>query len=337
MAQQRPIDLESSKNLLRFVTTNERGPYLDRNAIPTLDLHGFLLESAIKKLVQFLEQHYAQPKTRGAISDGSSKDVSHAILQVVTGTGSHSTSAGGPVLKYAVNDFLHRHSFQYTYHSKGGYFVIPIYNNTGVLSYQSNTCSVSTKLIIKSHCAIDKTFGNHLKRSHVAECFGLKPDQKQPPLIPTTELPTLQEVVHDEKELQRGMNESLDEYRKRQKEYAKERKLYQEAIQVSNNEIKKLEEEEKLMLERVVQESVELSERENDDIEEEEIALKQAIMESLEESEHEMNDGGIESEEDDLLQRVIMESKALHDASERDDDDDDDFLRRALLESEKYF
>jgi hypothetical protein len=294
------------------------------------------LEPAIKKLVQFLEQHYDQPKARTntAIRDRSSKDVSHAILQVITGTGSHSTSAGGPVLKYAVNDFLHRHSFQYTYHSKSGYFVIPIYNNTGVLSYQSHSCSVSTKIIIKSPCAIDKTFGNSIKKSRTIENHGLKSEQREL-LIPTMELPTLQEVVLDEKELQRGVDESLEEYRKRQKEYAKEQKLYQEAIQVSNEEIRKLEEEEKLILERVVQESVELSERENDDIEVEEIALKQAILESLEGSEHNTNNGGIESEDDDnLLQRVIMESKALHDASERYDDDD--LLQRAIVESEKY-
>ena len=327
MAHQPTLDAESSKDLQRFVITNER-LCLDRNTIPTLDLHGCFLETAIKKLVQFLEQHYYQPKAR-TIFEGSSKDVSQAILQVVTGTGSHSTSAGGPVLKYAVNDFLHRHSFQYTYHSKGGYFLIPIYNNTGVLSYQSHTGSISTKIIIKSPCAIDKTFSNHAKRSQITGRYGLESDKGEL-LRPTKDLPTLQEVVHDEKELQRGMDESLEEYRMRKKEHAKERKLYQEAIQASNGEIEKLEEKEKLILERVVQESVELSERENDDIEEEEIALNQAILESLEETEHNTNNG----EEDDLLQRVIRESKALHDVSEREDDDD--LLQRAIVESEKY-
>ncbi len=336
MTQQPSIDRE---NLLRSMTTNERGPYIDRSTIPTLDLHGCFLEPAIKKLVQFLEQHYEKPKARmaatSATGSASTNESSNDIVQVITGTGSHSTSAGGPVLKYAVNDFLLRHSFLHTFYSKGGYFVIPVHNNTGVLSYQSNACNVSTKIIIKTTETIDKTFGNHLKRSRMTTSRGLKSDQPAL-LVPTIELPTLQEVVRDEKELQRGVDESLEEYRKRQLEYTKEQKLYQEAKRVSNEEIRKLQDEEKLVLERAVQESVELSEREYDDIGAEEIALKQAIMESLEESEHGIKDADDDSEEnDDLLHRVIMESKALHDALERDDQDDS--LKRAILESKTYF
>jgi DNA-nicking Smr family endonuclease len=106
MAQQPNVDIDSSKDLLRSVTTNERGAFIDRNAVPTLDLHGCFLEPAIKKLVKFLETHYALPRATSASS------LPHEIVQVITGTGSHSTSAGGPVLKYAVNDFLQRHSFQ---------------------------------------------------------------------------------------------------------------------------------------------------------------------------------------------------------------------------------
>ena len=327
--QQRAVDdLENSKNLLRSVTTNERGPCIDRNVIPTLDLHGCFLDPAIKKLVQFLEKHYATPKTRTLRSES---DSSHTILQVVTGTGSHSTSAGGPVLKYAVNDFLRRHSFQYSYYSKGGYFVIPMANNTGALSYQSNTCSVSTKLLVTSPCTIDKSFSSHLKKSQHCRGSGSK-SEGQPVFIPTVELPTLQEVVREERELQRGVNESLEEYRLRQKEYAKEQKLYQEAVKLSKEQVLKLEQEEKLLLERVVQESVELSERDYDDIVQEEVALKQAILESLEESEHGINDG--EDDTDDLLQRAILESKAQHDASERHDDD---LLQRTIRESETHF
>jgi hypothetical protein len=335
MNRQPNVDVKRSKNLLRAVTTNERGPYIDRSVIPTLDLHGFFLDAAIKKLVEFLETHYAIPK---AVSPSGSPRSLHTIVQIITGTGSHSTSAGGPVLKYAVNDFLQRHSFQYTYYNKGGYFVIPLDNNTGVLSYQSNTCNVSTKLIITSPCTLDKTLGNHLKKSQSSDRKGLKSEKHQL-FLPTEELPTLQEVVRDEQELERGVNESLEEYRQRQKEYAKEQKLYRETIQASKEEILKLEQEEKLMLERAVQESVELSEREYDDNEEEELTLKQAILESLEESGHSITSRGDSNDNEadsDLLQRVIMESKALYDASERDDDDDS-LLQRIIHESKTYF
>ena len=335
MTQQPSIDRE---NLLRSMTTNERGPYIDRSTIPTLDLHGCFLEPAIKKLVQFLEQYYEKPKARMAATGttplANTNESSNDIVQVITGTGSHSTSAGGPVLKYAVNDFLLRHSFLYKFYSKGGYFVIPLHNNTGVLSYQSNACNVSTKIILKTPETVDKTFGNHLKRSRMTTSRGLKSDQLAV-LVPTVELPTLQEVVHEEKNLQRGVDESLEEYRKRQREYSKEQKLYQEAIRASNEDIRKQQDEEKLMLERAVQESVELSEREYDDIDAEEIALKQAIIDSLEDSAHGSQHDDEADDDDDLLHRVIMESKALHDASERGNQDDS--LKRAILESKRYF
>ena len=232
------LDIENSKNLLRSVTNNERGPFIDRSVIPTLDLHGHFLDPTIKKLVQFLETHYALPKaTSASTSPGS-------IVQIVTGTGSHSTSAGGPVLKYAVNDFLHRHSFLYTFYSKGGYFLIPICNNTGALSYQSNTCSASTKLIIKSPCQNIKMLGNHLKTPLNSGIKHSKSEHQQQLLLSTVELPTLQDVVRDERELQRGVNESLEENCSRQKEYATEQKLYQKILQVSKEEMMKQEQEE---------------------------------------------------------------------------------------------
>jgi hypothetical protein len=287
-------------------------------------------------LVEFLEKNMREHQPVDFQPNVKKRNVSASIVQVVTGTGSHSTSAGGPVLKYAVNDFLQRHSFQYSYHSKGGYFVIPMANNTGFLSYQSKMCNVDTKIIIASSsstAAVDKSFRNHLRKRHDGLKSSLSASNNNKPhhIDVASEMPTLQEVAYDDKQLERGKNGSLEECRIRQREYSKEQTLYQQAVYESKLETQKADEEEKLLLERVIQESIDLSEHDESDCIDNEgnddydydIALKQAVLESIKESERTIDD-------DELLQRAIRESEAIKDASEREDEEEFQIILQQL-------
>jgi Smr domain len=341
--------------------------YHDRSQFPSLDLHGYKLTSAIPKLVQFLEKYYVNISptpnyvTHRNVHHHHHNNTKHdAVLLVVTGTGSHSgntstgSGSGRPVLKYAVNDFLQRHLFQYSYHSQGGYFVIPLHNNTGILSYASNACNVDTKIILTSPSSptTDRSLVNHLHMNQTHRQSDLllpverqhRQKDEKGVAIPLNEMPTLQQVVYEEQELQRGIHESLDAFRIRQKEYALEHNVYKQAIQQSQQEMIQSEHDEKVLFDRVIQESVELSEREyclghngdedeegNDD-DDDDMMLKQAMMESLEESERELCDA--EEEEEMALKQAMMESleeserwaiaeqQLNYDAAAADDDND---------------
>lgn len=312
--------------------------YIDRSKYPTLDLHGYTLEPAIRKLVEFLETYYERQRqlttVRTATTDASTQK--ETFLVVVTGTGSHSNNSmgGGPVLKYAVDDFLQRHSFQYTYHTKGGSFVIPIANNTGMLTYQSKSCKMDTKLVVTTS---PSTAGKKSLSTHVLnrqnKLGSRTSDKQQNHSVSISEtMPTLQEVVYEEKQLERGKTKSLDEYRIRQREFSIEQKLYQQAIKVSKDEIRFLEKEDDDILSRAIEESVlELSERTADD-DIEEIAIKEAIIQSLEQSERVVHDDGYYDDEEELLRRAILESQTI--LGKDDLEANDDYLRLAIRESE---
>jgi hypothetical protein len=318
---------------------------IDSSAIPTLDLHGFFLEPAIQNLVVFLEKHCSQENNKATSTSYTTTCNSvtsprfhsykkSSLVQVITGTGSHSSTTGGPVLKDAVDSFLRRHSFQYKYFTRGGYFILPTIN-TGSLTYRSKSCSVDTKIVTISPATSngdDRTSLLRLQKNST----GLKSLQQSPTSNVCTnttsydvaDMPTLQEVVRDESELRRGIDESIEEYRVRQKEHNEEQKICRRIVQLSQEELEKEEKQEKLLMLRVIQESIELSERECD---EDDSALKEAIAESLEESERFAdNEDGFDFL---LLQRVLQESEALKETVERECDEDDSALKEAIAES----
>jgi Smr domain len=234
--------------------------------VPTLDLHGYTMVPAMKLLVEFLEKHCCLDDTSDHLDRST-------MVKVVTGMGSHSGDSGGPVLKNHVNNFLIRHSFQFTFYTKGGYFIIPAIENTGMLNYRSKSCASDSKIV-----TIPRTGSQgddcRLQILPPSSRSGNNSNKETFPVVSSEEMPTLQEVVRDETQFQRAVNASIQELRLQQKEIGKEEKLYHRAIETSLEEAEEVKAREKWLLLCAIQESIELSERERD---EDDAALKEAI------------------------------------------------------------
>ena len=306
---------------------------VDRVTFPTLDLHGYTLEAAIKRLVEFLEQHCHQ------IDATNSQNSSN--VKVVTGMGSHSGSSGGPVLKTYVNKFLVRHSYQFTFYSKGGYFIIPTIGNTGSLSYRSKSCEMDSKIVTMPRIGRnldDATMDLVHPAQSVSRANAYKVSSKRICDF-NEEMPTLQAVVRSETEFQWAVDESSHEFRIQQKEMYKEQKIFHRVLETSRIAVENEEEFEKSLLCRAIQESIEfsehgcneddaalkeaieLSERECDDY----TALEEAISASLlpDDSEPSNNDDAAlneaielserECDDDTALKEAIVASLLLHD------------------------
>lgn len=278
--------------------------HVDHMAMATLDLHGYTTVPAIKQLVEFLEKHCCQ-------YDTSEHSECTTMVKVVTGMGSHSGNSGGPILKSHVNKFLTRHSFQFTFYTKGGYFIIPTIQNTGRLNYRSNSCELDSKIVTISRSSIDSDISSvlHTMRNiHPLQIQAQSPksddfsNKKTFAVNINEEMPTLQEVVRDESEFKRAVDASIHELRLHEKEIYKEQKIYQETLETSLVEAEQVEEKEKLLLLCAIQESIEYSEREHD---EDAAALKEAI----ELSEHDCD------QDETALKEALAAS--LVDASER--------------------
>ena len=73
--------------------------YPSSNPLPTLDLHGYRKEAAIRAVTEFLDRQ----SRRNAPNDG--------WVTIITGAGSHSPD--GPVLRTAVESLLRRRQIQF--------------------------------------------------------------------------------------------------------------------------------------------------------------------------------------------------------------------------------
>jgi Smr domain len=238
--------------------------HVDHMALPTLDLHGYTVEPAMKQLVEFLEKHCC-------LNDTSAHSKCSTSVKVVTGMGSHSSNSGGPVLKNHVNSFLRRHSFQFTFFAKGGYFILPTIGNTGMLNYRSKSCLLDSKVVTVPR---DNSCDSLLQKPPQSLSNDNTLNEKTCQVIISEEMPTLREVVRDETEFQLAVDASIHELRLQQKEICKEQKIYQRSLESSLEEAEQVEEKEKLLLYYAIQESLEFSEREYD---EDDAALKEAI------------------------------------------------------------
>lgn len=141
--------------------------------MPTLDLHGYRKENAIRALVTFLEQHRpggqvrtkaianttncrttVSPRTRtnDKKSEGTTmkNTGASATVQVITGVGKH--SARGPILRDAVKAYLQRHHYIYQWFQ--GYFLIQ--SGTGQFTYQRQISDEDTKLILTDQAEVQQ-------------------------------------------------------------------------------------------------------------------------------------------------------------------------------------
>ena len=86
-------------------------------SLPTLDLHGYTKEKAIRSLTDFLERSAQKQQQRKS-----------SFVRIITGTGSHSGAMGGPVLKQAVHKLLIKRDMEFSYTKKHGLFLVNVHS-----------------------------------------------------------------------------------------------------------------------------------------------------------------------------------------------------------------
>jgi Smr domain len=111
--------------------------------VPTLDLHGYRRDEAIQQLITFLNSssnHEAVYSRRGRRLSSVTRWV-----RVVTGSGAHS-GHGGPVLKYAVENYL-QGKFQYRL-ERSGVFLVDTASGSGSIKYDTSPATKCTKVVV---------------------------------------------------------------------------------------------------------------------------------------------------------------------------------------------
>lgn len=162
----------------------------DTGCVPTLDLHGYRVDEAIRGVTDFLEHYRSVFKDQ--YSSLASRSPTFATVLIITGTGNHSSAHGGPVLIHAVEDLLQRRQMAYirggtgsrinTY-GPGTFLVKP---NSGI-TYTYNprhspATKQSTKVVTKDQ-EMSSSPGQFVRHGHdtvrdkkyISDCFQTTP------------------------------------------------------------------------------------------------------------------------------------------------------------------
>jgi Smr domain len=211
---------------------------------PSLDLHGFTKEPALRRLVDFLDQH--QSSSNSAVVAAASVDIVH----VITGVGRHSNGSNGaaaagasattagPVLKPAVESFLQRHGF--CYQCDGGRFAVAVH--TGTLHRQASASATSTKLAIVPSSSKQQQQQQRNRASRVPPPpLPLHPPldsqlQQQPLPVVEGDNPTVAEVAADDAQVSHAKAASLREQQREKAAAAADRRALSQALLLSLQE-----------------------------------------------------------------------------------------------------
>jgi hypothetical protein len=252
------------------------------NLATTLDLHGYRKDGAMSELTSFLEGH----RVAGTITS----------VQVVTGTGSHSSDTGGPVLRSAVANLLERREMAYSRNTVGSFLVNA---QSGVTWFSQQSTSEDTKVLLRDgndddiriQQAAAKTARNRQQKQHQYIRQSSAPGESTGTLLLTGAFdttsgsarallslgPSLTEVVRSEAEWNRAKDESMELARHNNKQNTKEERELRKVLSASEEELKRLEEEDRDRFDQAVALSKrgELLERRDD-----ERLLQNALAES---------------------------------------------------------
>lgn len=261
-----------------------------------IDLHGYTREKALRCLTDTLEVCKKQGEQQ---------------LVVITGVGQHS-QIGGAVLRPSVQKYLEERRFYYKYQS--GCFEIEV--KSGELRYMIKTAPSTTKLLHTSSLPIQQSLPSRQKKK-IVRAATLPEDLSNGP--------SPKEAAQDEKVLEQGKRQSLEDYREFQKSIRQEKKAIDRALELSaHDDCSASEENEDKLLEAVVERSkVELKMESDQRLKQEEELLQQVIDMS-------MNDytesSTLDYRDEDGLFRTVLEQSAI----EAKENDDDELLRRAI-------
>jgi hypothetical protein len=251
----------------------------------TLDLHGYRKDGAMSELTSFLEGHRVAGTT--------------ASVMVITGTGSHSSDTGGPVLRSAVQSLLERREMDFSRNTAGSFLVNA---QSGVTWFSQQSTSEDTKVILRdgndddiriqqaaAKAARNRQRGQHQYVRQSSAPMNLTGTQLLTGAIDTTGSsarallsagPSLNEVARSEAEWNSAKDESMELARHHNKQNTKEERELRKVLSASEEELKRIDEEEKERFDRAVALSNrgELLERRDDE---------RLLQNALAESQHE--------------------------------------------------
>jgi len=267
--------------------------------LPTLDLHGYKKEAAIRRLTDFLENQH-QSNTSSWVC-------------VITGTGSHSTC--GPVLRTAVEKLLCKRKMTFERNTPGSFLIQAA---SGHVLYNQQQ-EEDSKVVVRSsqeeeialQLAYTRKHSQNLRRSESSPAF-LEERRGDNRLLGTG--PSLSEVAREERELEQAREESLESIRDLSKTQKKERVELERAVQISKAAKEREEQEEAELLRK----AMELSEREvNQQQQEEEQILQQALKDSQKATVSHLSEQEMEQALQEALQQSMKEAAATEDEEER--------------------
>lgn len=325
--------------------------------LPVLDLHGYRLKQAIRRLTDFLEE---QQRNRNSQTATTTRP---AEVLVITGTGSHSGSTGGPVLRGAVEDLLNRRHMQYTRDTPGSFLI----DCQSGITFETITAGANNTTVDVHHYAVDtkicvesaesesvqlrlaekKRRRQQQQRLRHSSSSGLSAASSSSSSdgINTNntttnnfmaDCPSLTQVAQEDADLQRGKDASLELARQYQKQKSREQNELERGIRLSIME--EYVERDKEQQNSEILKAVAFSKKEHEASEkEEEDLLQQAMALSLqdqtclrEQREQEMLQHAIalsrqqevseREEEDRILNQVLAQSKQELDISNGEND-----------------
>ncbi|CAB9509510.1 expressed unknown protein [Seminavis robusta] len=292
----------------------------------TIDLHGYTKETAIRAVTNFFETSARQAKQR------------NPWVMVITGTGAHSGSLGGPILKQAVQKLLIKRKMEFCYSKKKGFFYVnclsghvlksnptarelnvaagggagaavleePIGQDTKVKLMQRPESIVLAPPPVLRPLHKKKVIGKKIRKD--LQTFAAAQQSTRPtPQQRISNSPLLSEIAADSQMIEKAKSVSLEDSRRYRSQVDKEKHQTQQILKKSQMELEEEAKREAAELEQAMALS-QLEPTTAAKTQEEEV--ERIMMLSLQEAEARVQSPpDYNDEDDDELQRVLSQSK----------------------------
>ena len=278
--------------------------------LPTLDLHGYRKEAAIRAVTDFLDVQ---------------SRLGNQMVSIITGTGAH--SAAGPVLRTAVTSLLQRRQMEFSRGDTAG--SVKVNCQSGHVWTMRQQTAVDTKLVVingddaeakivlpskrnnKKQNEKRRKFAHHHHHHHHHHDSGSRSVSSNSDSTVATG-PTVTEVACEEQALQKAKEMSRDEYI----QLTRQEKA---ALQRAKRESKQQSAREEAAWEAMLARTVQFSKQEQtavdtagaDGLDQDDLILEQALRESLEQHQQRQSSSSLLTDDElqALMEQAIQESQ----------------------------
>ena len=334
-------------------------------SLPTLDLHGYTKEKAIRSLTDFLERSAQKQQQRKS-----------SFVRIITGTGSHSGAMGGPVLKQAVHKLLIKRDMEFSYTKKHGLFLVNVHSGhvlkqnptaqelhlaavsgsgaSGMTQTESLSQDTKVRIMPRDHEAA-RLLPNQKKRNKkqsnqgtamgYADASGAHNTAVRrhsnssnhsdtfatASIRDTSPLPS--EIAADEQQLRQAKSQSLKDTSKRKSEHDKEKHELNQILHKTEQEAREEQRQEEEVLRRAMALSEQQAAEATNSNNEEEAELARILALSLQDSQQPII---YDDTEDEELQRIISQSNQEQIRQQQEEEAElERILRLSMMEDTK--